>query len=69
MTGYSGGHLYVEEPVVIDRDLITANSVNPVEFAAEIFRRLDLYEPHVLASWVKLFADQDPNGYYELMEA
>jgi hypothetical protein len=47
--------------------LITATAAAPVEFAREIFAALDLYEPGVLASWYKLYGQQDPAGYYELM--
>ena len=65
--GSKGGDLYVDEPAVTDRGLITATAAAPVEFAREIFAQLDLYEPEVLASWYKLYGQQDPAGYYELM--
>ena len=67
-TGYAGGDHYVDEPAVVDGDLVTANSVAPVEFARAILERLDVYEPGVLASWFKLFGQKDPAGFYELME-
>ena len=38
-----------------------------VEFARAIFDRLDVYEPAVLASWYKLYGQQDAQGFYELM--
>ncbi len=65
--GYQGGHLYRDEPAVLDRDLITASSTAPVEFARTILDRLDVYEPSVLASWFKLYGQRDPTGFYELM--
>jgi putative intracellular protease/amidase len=65
-TGYAGAVHYRDEPAVTDGDLITATSTRPVEFARAVFARLDLYEPEVLASWYKLFADNDPSGFYEL---
>ncbi|MFI5707664.1 DJ-1/PfpI family protein [Kribbella sp. NPDC051620] len=67
--GYKGGELYKEEPAVIDRDLITAGANAPVEFARAIFARLEVYKPPVLDSWYKLYGDQDPAGFYELMSA
>jgi putative intracellular protease/amidase len=67
--GYKGGELYREEPAVTDGDLITAGAMAPVEFAREILARLDVMEPHVLASWYKLYGKQDPAGFYELMSA
>ena len=65
--GYGGGHLYRQEPAVTDGDLITASATAPVEFAREILARLDVYEPHVLASWYKLYGRRDPAGFHELM--
>jgi putative intracellular protease/amidase len=65
--GYAGGHLYRDEPAVIDRDLITAGSTEPVAFARAILERLEVFEPNVLASWFKLYGQRDPAGFYELM--
>jgi putative intracellular protease/amidase len=65
--GYAGGHLYREEHAVTDRGLITAGANAPVEFARAIFARLEVYKPPVLDSWYKLYGDQDPAGFYELM--
>ena len=66
-TGYAGGHLYRDVPAVEDRGLITANATAPVEFAAAIFERLEVFEPNVLESWLKLYRDRDPAGFFELM--
>jgi putative intracellular protease/amidase len=67
--GYGGSELYRDEPAVTDRDLITASANAPVEFAREIFARLEIFEPHVLDSWYKLYGAKDPAGFYELMSA
>lgn len=66
-TGYQGGHLYREALAVTDRDVITASATAPVEFAREILARLDAYEPATLASWYKLYGQQDAAGFFELM--
>jgi putative intracellular protease/amidase len=67
-SGYAGaGHYVTDQPAVIDGDLITASGVAPVHFARAVFERLDVYEPRVLASWFKLYADRDPAGFFELM--
>jgi putative intracellular protease/amidase len=66
MSGYAGGADYVDEPAVVDGDLVTGSGVAPVEFARAVLERLDLYEPHVLASWYKLYGQQDPAGFAEL---
>ena len=68
-SGYAGAQHYVDDLVVTDGDLITANPVAPVEFARAVFARLGLFDPAVLASWYKLYGDQDAAGFYELMAA
>jgi len=68
-SGYAGTQHYVDDLVVTDGDLITANPVAPVEFARAVFARLGLFDPAVLASWYKLYGDQDAAGFYELMAA
>ena len=69
-TGYAGSDHYVTDRLVVtDGDLITANPVAPVEFARAIFERLGLYEAGVLASWYKLYGQQDAAGFFELMAA
>lgn len=65
-TGYAGAGRYRDQPAVTDGELITASGTAPVEFAREVFARLDLYEPDVPASWYKLYGDRDPAGYFEL---
>lgn len=67
--GYGGIEHYVDEPAVTDGDLITGSGVAPVEFAREVLAKLEVYTPEVLASWYKLYGQQDPAGYFELMGA
>ncbi|MBL1072854.1 glutamine amidotransferase [Nocardia sp. 2] len=67
-SGYSGGEHYVTEPAVRDGDLITATGTRPVDFAREIFARLDVYEPHILEAWYRLYGENDPAGFYALAE-
>ncbi|WP_280236311.1 DJ-1/PfpI family protein [Nocardia cyriacigeorgica] len=67
-SGYTGGANYVEEPAVTDGDLITAGPAAPWEFAREIFARIDLYEPHILDAWYRLFAQRDASAFPVLAE-
>jgi putative intracellular protease/amidase len=66
-SGYGGGALYRDEPVVTDGPLITASGIAPVHFARAIFDKLKLYAPSVAASWFKLYGERDPAGFFELM--
>ena len=67
--GYGGAEHYVDAPAVTDRGVVTATATAPADFAREVFTLLDLYEPAVLAAWYKLYGQQDPAGYYDLMSA
>ncbi|BDU09034.1 DJ-1/PfpI family protein [Nocardia cyriacigeorgica] len=67
-SGYAGADNYVEAAAVTDGDLITAGPTAPWEFAREIFAKLDLYEPHVLDAWYRLFAKSDPSAFPVLAE-
>lgn len=68
-SGYAGADHYIDEPAVIDGDLVTATGVAPVHFARAVFERLDAHDPELIDSWFKLYADRDPAGFYELMAA
>ncbi|MDP4503613.1 type 1 glutamine amidotransferase family protein [Nonomuraea turcica] len=67
--GYTGAKRYLDQDAVLDGDLITAGPTEPVAFAREIFRRLDIYRPEVLDAWFRLFARSDPSAYEVLMAA
>lgn len=54
-SGYAGGARYAVEPVVEDRDVITAPATRPVDFAAAVFRRLEVFPPAVVDAWYGLY--------------
>lgn len=66
-SGYAGADRYVNEPAVIDGDLVTASGVAPVHFARAVFERLGAHDSALINSWFKLYAERDPAGFYELM--
>jgi len=68
-TGYRGAAIYVDSPAVTDGNLITASGVAPIEFAREIFKRLDLYPPRTLEAWYALFKTGDPSHYEALLRS
>ncbi|MCA2224116.1 DJ-1/PfpI family protein [Nonomuraea aurantiaca] len=67
--GYAGSGRYIEADAVTGGDLITAGPTEPVAFAREAFRRLDVYEPKVLDAWFRLFAKSDASAFEVLMAA
>lgn len=66
-TGYRGAQLYQAADVVNDQNVITASAMKSLEFAREIFDRLDLYEDKVLEAWYGLFKTGDPKYYAALV--
>jgi putative intracellular protease/amidase len=68
-TGYAGAALYQAAGAVEDGGIITAGATGALEFAAQIFRRLDLYPEEVTESWYQLFKTGDPVHFAQLMVA
>jgi putative intracellular protease/amidase len=66
---YRGESYYVNEPAVTDDNLITASGLSPVEFAYQVFRKLDVMSPAALEAWHGLFTTGKPEFFYALMES
>jgi len=58
-TGYQGGDYYREGPTRRDAGMITASGYAPIDFAAAVFECLNLFEPTVLATWIKMHKTGD----------
>jgi putative intracellular protease/amidase len=54
-THYAGGEHFRDTDAVTDRGLITASAREPVAFAREAFRLLDVFPPEVIDQWSGLF--------------
>jgi putative intracellular protease/amidase len=68
LAGYRGAeHFRAGELAVTDGDVITASGIAPVQFAHEIFARLEVFDAHVLDAWYRLYGQQDPSALYDLM--
>jgi putative intracellular protease/amidase len=65
-TGYRGAHLYQTADVVSDQNVVTASAMKSLEFAREIFERLEVYDDRVLEAWYGLFKTGDPKYYAAL---
>lgn len=66
MPGYRGEEHYVSSPSLLAGDLITATGIAPVDFARDIFQRLELYPAPVLAAWYTLQVTGDPSAFAAL---
>lgn len=58
---YKGEALYQPEMFVSDENIITANGTAPIEFAREIFRKIELWDESEIEKWFQLFK----NGIWE----
>lgn len=52
---YNGKDNYKNELSITDRNFITANGIAPIEFAREIFKKVELYEEKDIEKWFQLF--------------
>ena len=68
-SGYRGAALYVDDPAIDDRGVITASALAPLEFARVILDRLQAFPPAALDAWYGLYKTRDPACYFALMEA
>ena len=65
-TGYAGAAHYRDERVVSDRDVITAPATMPVDFAAAVFRRLELFPTAVVDAWYGLYTTGEKRYFDQL---
>ena len=54
-SGYRGGRYYCDVPAVADRNVITAASTAPLEFAYEVSKLLSLLSTASLNTWYSLY--------------
>ncbi|GBF74431.1 glutamine amidotransferase [Paenibacillus sp. 598K] len=66
---YAGEDDYKMEPAVIDRNLITASGVAPLEFTVHVLQALDVFAPTTLDAWYRLNKTHEPKYFYALMNA
>ena len=66
---YAGSDRYVDEPVVIDRGLITAGGMSALDFARAIFDTLEVYEPETLDAWYQLNKTGDAAHFARMAQA
>jgi putative intracellular protease/amidase len=51
---YSGNDYYLDKPVVVDNNLITATGLAPLEFAYEVLKKTNAIKETVLEAWFHL---------------
>ena len=64
---YQGHGHYQDAPAWTDGPLITAGPANPLEFAREIFAKLELFTPENLDAWYGYYKTGDASYFFKLM--
>jgi putative intracellular protease/amidase len=67
-TNYRGEALYQNQLAVTDGNLITAGATAPIDFAYQIFQKLEVYTPQVLEAWYGLYKTGDPSYFFALIK-
>lgn len=67
--GYSGSDYYIDAPVVVDDNLITATGLAPLEFSYEIFKTIDVMKETTLEAWYQLYRTREGKYFHILMES
>lgn len=66
---YRGEALYQNQPAFTDGNLITASAIAPLEFAYQIFKKLELYRPRTLEAWYQVYKTSDSSHLVELFNS
>ena len=66
---YRGENLYEYKPAVVDRNLITATGIAPLEFTFEVIKKMNVMENGTLTAWYNLFKTKEGKYFYELMQS
>jgi putative intracellular protease/amidase len=66
---YSGSSYYINTPVVVDDNLITATGLAPLEFSHEVFKKMNVMKEDTLEAWYQLYKTKESKYFYSLMES
>jgi len=66
---YAGEKFYLNQPVVVDDNLITATGLAALEFSYEVLKKTNLMKQATLESWYQLHKTQEAKYFYSLMES
>lgn len=65
---YNGQRFYVDEPSVVDRNLITASATGALLWAKQIIEQLGVFQPDTLEAWYAYFSTGEAQHFFELMQ-
>ena len=66
---YKGQSFYIDQPSVVDNNLITAGSAGSLLWAKQIIERLNVFQSDTLEFWYEYFSTGDPKHFFALMQS
>ena len=66
---YKGEKYYLNQPVVVDNNLITATGLAPLEFTYETIKKINIMEKNTIDAWYNLYKTREDKYFFELMES
>ncbi len=61
---YKGEEFFEMKSAMSDENLITASGIAPLEFAREVLKKIDVFEPDTLEAWYKLNKTHQAEYFY-----
>lgn len=68
-SAYQGMDCYVNDPVAVDDNLITATGLAPLEFSYEVFKKIGVMKENTIEAWYQLHKTREAKYFYSLMES
>lgn len=66
---YKGQSFYIDQPSVVDKNLITAGSAGALLWAKQIIEHLDVFQSNTLEYWYEYFSTGEPKYFFALMQS
>ena len=66
---YIGENLYLEQDVVVDKNLITASGLAVLDFSYEVFKQTNVMKNRTLEAWYQLYKTQNKKYFQALVES
>lgn len=66
---YTGGDLYLDEPSVWDKNLITASSTGALLWTKQILEHLEVFAPDTLEAWYQYFKTGESSYFFSLIQS
>ncbi|MGC6770235.1 type 1 glutamine amidotransferase family protein [Enterococcus sp. LJL51] len=66
---YKGSGSYIDEPSVVDNNLITASSTGSLLWTKQIIEQLEVFQADTLEAWYNYFSTGKPGYFFELMQS